>query len=93
MLTFCQGVENFRITEEISGNMVTYTVCGLGFEFEDDGIVVGTDMEDTILYRLTFFSCFNLNQIVYITRYRDNHRLACCYELRLKTGQITVEIL
>jgi hypothetical protein len=92
MLIFYHGKEKFRITEDLV-NTVTYTVEGIGFEQEDDEVVVGSDMYDYMILKNTFLSCFNLIQIVCITRYRDENRLPCCYELHVTEGHVSIEVL
>lgn len=92
MLIFYHGKAEFRITEDLV-HTVTYTVEGIGFEQEDDKTVIGKDMYDYMISHNTFLSCFNLDQIVYITRFRDEDRLPCCYELRAINGHISIEVL
>jgi len=95
MLILCQGITDVRITEQLKNQSTnTYTVKGLEMELvDDDKMVIFTDVDNYILGNITFLSGFLVDCLLYITRWRDNHKKVCCYELRTEYGHVSIEIL
>ncbi len=66
-LTYCEGIETWKVTEELAnGNENIYFIRGLTIDIED-GIVLGSDMDDIIFYNDYILKAFLESSVETIT--------------------------